>query len=86
MSTGNSYPIGVYLPAAADAGNTYVQSAVTYTPAPATFVGNLITIPSTATQPSRVYLSSDLVSDYPWTALNMPGHSIAYFVSNPLSG
>ena len=87
MSTAaNSYPIGVYLPSAADAANTYVQSAVTYMTAPATFVGNLITIPSTATQPSRVYVSSDLESDYPWTALNKAGHSIAYFISNPLSG
>lgn len=82
----NSYPVGIFLPAAADTGNSFVQSAVSYLPAPATFVGNLITIPSTATTPSRVYISADLESDYLWTNLNRPGTSIAYFISSPLSG
>ena len=86
MSTANSYAIGYYLPSAADAGNAYVQAAVTYLPAPVTFIGNVVTIPSTATAPSRVYLSADLVSDYPWSALNHPGTSIAYSISKPLSG
>lgn len=82
----NSYPIGIYLPAAADAGNSFVQSAVTYLPAPATFIGNLVTIPSTATQPSRIYISADLESDFLWSDFNKPGTSIAYFISKPLSG
>lgn len=88
MSTtvSNSYPIGVFVPAAADAGNSYVQSAVTYLPAPNTFIGNLTVIPSTANTASRVFISTDLESDYQWSQYNMPGHSIAYFISQPLSG
>ena len=88
MSTtvANTYPVGVYVPSAADTGNSYVQAAVTYLPAPNTFIGNLVTIPSTANTASRVYISADLESDYPWSQYNKAGHSIAYFISTPLSG
>lgn len=83
---GNAGPVGVYIPAAADAGNTYVQSAVTYLPAPATFIGNITVVPSTANTQSQVYISSDLESSYPWSKYDKPGTPLAFFISPPLSG
>ncbi len=78
--------VGIYLPAASDASNSFVQSATTFLGPPATWVGNLQVVHSTANTPSHVYVSGDLLSDYPWTQFNHPGTPITYYVTPPLSG
>jgi len=83
---GNAGPTGVYLPAAASATNTYVQSAVTYLPSPATFIGKITVQPSTANTASQVYISSDLESSYPWSQYDLPGSALAFFINPPISG
>ena len=78
--------VSVYLPAASDSGNSFVQSATTFLTAPATWVGDLNIVNSTSTTPSKVYVGSNLLSSYPWTQYNEPGHPITFYVTNPLSG
>lgn len=78
--------VGVYLSAAADAGNSFIQSATTFIGPPATWVGNLQVVHSTANSSSKVFVSADLYDDYPWTQYNTPGQPITYYVTPPLSG
>lgn len=85
MSVTNQ-PVGVYLPAASDVGNSYVQASVTYIAAPASYIGNVHVTPSTPTTPSQVYVSTDLVSSYPWSQYYQYGVDLAFYVNPPLSG
>lgn len=78
--------VGVYLSAAADAGNSFIQSATTFIPAPATWIGNLTVVNSTANTSSKCYVSADLLSSYPWTQYDTEGSPITYYVQPPLSG
>ena len=78
--------VGIYLPAASDASNSYVQSATTFIGPPATWIGNLQVVNSTATTPSKVFISGDLLDSYPWTQYNQPGKPITFYVTPPLSG
>lgn len=81
-----SQPVGVYIPAASDVGNTYIQSQVTYIGAPAAFIGNIQVIPSTANTPSQVYVSTELVSNYPFSKYEQFGSRIAYYIQPAFSG
>lgn len=86
IQTGNTGPVGIYTPAASDAGNSFVQAATTYLPPPATFIGTLRVTPSTANTPSLVYIGTTLYSDYLWSQYNTPGQPLSYFLQSPLSG
>lgn len=86
MSTVTNQPVGCYLPAATDVGNSFVQSSVTYIGAPASYIGNIHVTHSTATTPSQVFVSTDLVSSYPWSQYFQYGVDIAYYANPPLSG
>lgn len=78
--------VGIYLPAASDASNSFVQSATTFIGAPATWIGNLQVVNSTANTASKVFISGDLLSSYPWTQYDEPGTPITFYVTQPLSG
>jgi len=84
--TKNGPATGVYLPAASDSANAFVQSSVTYEPPPVTYITSLQVTPSTANTPSQIFLSTVIDSSYPWTEQQALGAPIAYFAVAPLSG
>lgn len=80
MSSGNTYPIGVYVPAASAVGQTYVQCQVTNIGPPATFIGNISVVNSTATAASQVYVTTSFVTSYPWSKYLAYGTNITTFI------
>lgn len=84
-------PVGLYLPAATDANNSFVQASVTYLAAPVSYIGNIAVIPSSVSNtgaivPSQVFVSGELIGSYPWSQYLNFGTAIAYYVEAPLSG